>query len=115
MNVRSFITNLEDGVQVPSGQVTTVRGIAFDGGYGIAQVLLSDDGGRNWRETRLGSDLGKFSFRAWSSVFTAGPPGAMQLMVRAINWIGQSQPMDALWNPSGYMRNVVETVRIKVF
>ena len=115
MNVRSFITNLEDGVQVPTGQVTTVKGIAFDGGYGIEQVLLSDDGGHNWRETRLGRDLGKFSFREWSAVFTAGPPGAMQLMVRAINRIGQSQPMDALWNPSGYMRNVVETVRVKVF
>lgn len=114
MNVRSFITNLEDGVQVPTGQVTTVKGIAFDGGYGIEQVLLSDDGGHSWRETRLGSDLGKFSFRAWSSVFTAGPPGVMQLMVRAINRIGQSQPMDALWNPAGYMRNVVETVRVKV-
>jgi hypothetical protein len=32
--------------------------------------------------------------------------------VRAVNRIGQSQPMTALWNPMGYMRNVVEAVRI---
>jgi hypothetical protein len=33
-------------------------------------------------------------------------------MVRAVNRIGQSQPMEPLWNPAGYMRNVVETVRV---
>jgi sulfite dehydrogenase (cytochrome) subunit A len=32
--------------------------------------------------------------------------------VRAINRIGQSQPMARLWNPACYMRNVVETVRV---
>ena len=25
---------------------------------------------------------------------------------------GQSQPMEALWQPAGYMRNVVESVKI---
>jgi sulfite dehydrogenase len=38
--------------------------------------------------------------------------GAHELKVRAVNRIGQSQPTDALWNPPGYMRNVVETVRV---
>jgi hypothetical protein len=32
--------------------------------------------------------------------------------VKATNRLGQSQPMEPLWNPSGYMRNVVETVTI---
>jgi hypothetical protein len=34
-------------------------------------------------------------------------------MVRAANRIGQSQPLQPLWNPAGYMRNVVETVRVR--
>ena len=34
------------------------------------------------------------------------------LKSRAINRIGQSQPDAALWNPAGYMRNVVETVKV---
>jgi hypothetical protein len=29
-----------------------------------------------------------------------------------VNRIGQSQPMEALWNPPGYMRNVVETTHV---
>jgi hypothetical protein len=33
-------------------------------------------------------------------------------MVRAVNRIGQGQPASALWNPAGYMRNVVESTRV---
>ena len=33
-------------------------------------------------------------------------------MVRASNRIGQSQPLEPLWNPAGYMRNVVEVTNV---
>jgi sulfite dehydrogenase len=36
------------------------------------------------------------------------------LKVRAVNRIGQSQPLVALWNAPGYMRNVVETTHVTV-
>ena len=35
-NVRSFITSHADGATIPAGRETMVRGIAFDGGAGIA-------------------------------------------------------------------------------
>jgi DMSO/TMAO reductase YedYZ molybdopterin-dependent catalytic subunit len=111
-NVRSFITSLADGDNVKVGEDIVVKGIAFDGGYGIEQVLFSD-GGESWRAARLGEDLGKYSFREWRTRFAPSKPGVHELKVRAINRIGQSQPMEPLWNPSGYMRNVVETVRIQ--
>jgi hypothetical protein len=109
-DVRSFITSVANGGQVKAGQVL-VKGIAFDGGYGIAEVALSTDGGRTWQEARLGQDLGRFSFREWSAMVRL-PKGEHELKVRAVNRIGQSQPMTALWNPPGYMRNVVETTRV---
>ena len=112
LNVRSFITSLAEGAQLKAGAATPVRGIAFDGGHGIREVLLSDDDGRSWREAELGRDLGKFSFREWSAPFTPKAAGAYQLKVKATNRIGQSQPLEPLWNPAGYMRNVVETVRL---
>jgi sulfite dehydrogenase len=111
-NVRSFITSLADGANVRSGQTLTVRGIAFDGGYGIQQVLFSEDSGHNWREAELGKDLGKYSFREWTIPFTPKQSGNFELKVKATNRIGQSQPLEPLWNPAGYMRNVVETVRV---
>lgn len=112
LNVRSFITSPVSGAPLQSGVTTTARGISFDGGYGIREVLFSDDGGQAWREAELGVDLGKYSFREWSLSFTPQRPGAYELKVKAINRIGQSQPREPLWNPAGYMRNVVETVRV---
>lgn len=113
MNVRSFITSHLDGATVKVGVSQTVRGIAFDGGEGIREVQFSADGGKTWLETKLGEDLGKFSFREWTLPFTPKTKGAAVWKVRAITRTGQSQPLDPLWNPSGYMRNVVETTRIQ--
>jgi hypothetical protein len=36
------------------------------------------------------------------------------LKVRATNRVGESQPLEPLWNPAGYMRNVVETVHVTI-
>jgi DMSO/TMAO reductase YedYZ molybdopterin-dependent catalytic subunit len=110
-DVRSFLTSHTDGATLQAGVPTPLRGIAFDGGYGIADVILSVDGGRSWTGTTLGEDLGKYSFREWKTA-VALPKGEHSLIVRATNRIGQSQPMSALWNPAGYMRNVVETTRV---
>ncbi len=109
--VRSFITNVKDGATVKSGRPMLVRGIAFDGGYGIREVSLSTDRGQSWRQTTLAADLGKYSFRQWQTTVSLAR-GARTLQVRAINTIGQSQPLETLWNPAGYMRNVVETTHV---
>ncbi len=111
-NVRSFITSLTDGAQLARGRQTVVRGIAFDGGYGVTDVAFSSDAGKTWQAAQLGKDLGRYSFREWSTVFTPSRKGEHVLLVRATNRIGQGQPSTALWNPPGYMRNVVESVRV---
>jgi DMSO/TMAO reductase YedYZ molybdopterin-dependent catalytic subunit len=110
-NVRSFITSVPDGARIRAGQALTVRGIAFDGGQGIREVAWSADGGQTWREAQLGPELGRYSFREFSFGMVPAA-GAYDLRVRAWNRSGQSQPMEALWNPAGYMRNVVESVKV---
>lgn len=112
--IRSFITSVQDGAKLPAKRATTIRGIAFDGGQGITEVQFSADGGRTWRGTELGRDLGRYSFREWTVAFTPGRTGTVELMARAFNRIGESQPLEALWNPAGYMRNVVEKVTATV-
>ena len=109
--VRSFITSVQDGGRVPAGKVSMIRGIAFDGGQGIREVAYSTDGGQTWRAAKLGADMGRYSFREFTFGFTPAK-GSHDLRVRAWNRSGQSQPMDALWQPAGYMRNVVESVKI---
>lgn len=110
-NVRSFITNLTDGSKVKAGQDVAVRGIAFDGGSGIKTVELSQDGGNTWQAATLGKDLGKYSFREWSTKLRLAK-GTQTLRVKATASDGQTQPLGPRWNPSGYMRNVIETVEV---
>ena len=111
-DVRSFVTSLQSGATVKAGRETVVRGIAFDAGFGITDVALSTDGGRTWRAATLGKDMGKYSFREWKTSVKLSA-GMHDIMVRAVNRIGQSQPTRPLWNPTGYMRNVVESVQVK--
>jgi DMSO/TMAO reductase YedYZ molybdopterin-dependent catalytic subunit len=110
MTVRSFIATPGSGTRVAVGRPTTLKGIAFDGGYGIREAQVSDDGGASWRRVDLGPDLGRYSFREWSAAWTPARPGAHRVMVRAFNRIGESQGTEPLWNPSGYLRNVVEHI-----
>jgi sulfite dehydrogenase len=113
MTVRSFIATPEPGARVGLGQSVALKGIAFDGGYGITEVQLSSDGGATWRRVQLGSDLGRYSFREWSATWTPPGPGQHRLMVRAFNAIGESQSTQPLWNPAGYLRNVIEHVDVQ--
>ena len=109
--VRSFITSVQDGARLQAGQQVVVRGIAFDGGQGVREVAYSTDGGQIWRGAKLGQEIGRYSFREFTFGFTPDK-GSHDLRVRAWNRSGQSQPMEALWQPAGYMRNVVESVKV---
>jgi DMSO/TMAO reductase YedYZ molybdopterin-dependent catalytic subunit len=111
-NVRSFITSLQDGAKVGAGQPIVLRGIAFDGGSGIRSVQVSTDGGNSWTDARLGQDMGKYSFRGWEAPATLAA-GSHALKVRAFANSGETQPAEPRWNPSGYMRNVIETVTVQ--
>ncbi|HEY1928900.1 MAG TPA: molybdopterin-dependent oxidoreductase [Caulobacteraceae bacterium] len=112
LDVRSFITNLNDGEKVAAGRPILVRGIAFDGGSGVGEVKLSVDDGKTWTGTELGPDLGRYSFRAWSARVQLSP-GSCRLKVQAVSRSGETQPLEPRWNPAGYMRNVVETVTVE--
>ncbi|WP_334109231.1 SorA family sulfite dehydrogenase catalytic subunit [Methylobacillus sp.] len=114
LKVRSFITNLNNQQQIKVNETLSLRGIAFDGGSGIREVEVSSDGGQHWAEAKLGKDLGRFSFRAWSILLKPSVTGALSLMVRATANSGEQQPMVATWNPGGYARNVVETLQVNV-
>lgn len=112
LNVRSFLTSHADGAGVPTGRAVDLRGIAFDGGAGIRGVAISTDDGASWQDAALGTDLGRYSFREWRARVTLAK-GTHRVKVRATSVAGEVQPLEALWQPSGYMRNVVETVTLR--
>ncbi|MEP6740244.1 MAG: molybdopterin-dependent oxidoreductase, partial [Caldimonas sp.] len=110
--VRSFVTSLSDGQRIRTGASTVVRGIAFDGGKGIREVGVSTDGGNSWFSAHLGQDLGRYSFREFTFAFTPDRAGVYD--VRSCAWTrdGVGQPTTAVWQPAGYMRNVIESVKV---
>ncbi len=114
MTTRSFIATPESGSRVRAAAPVALKGIAFDGGYGIRSVEISDDAGRTWHATDLGPNLGRHSFREWSARWTPRRGGPHTIMVRAFNGIGESQGLEPLWNPAGYLRNVVEHTDLEV-
>ena len=114
MNVRSLIVSPHNGTHLPAAKPVTIKGIAFDGGVGLQEVSVSTDKGVSWEPAQLGKDLGNYSFREWSFNWTPTRKVSYRLMARAKNRRGESQPSDALWNPSGYMRNVIEGVDVMV-
>ncbi len=112
MKVRSFIITPADGTRVKVGRPVALKGIAFDAGYGIADVEVSDNQGSTWQRAVLGRDLGPYSFREWSAPWTPPHRGSFTLSVRAVNRMGESQPFEANWNPAGYLRNVIEKIQV---
>jgi sulfite dehydrogenase (cytochrome) subunit A len=112
MVVNSLITNISDGQHLKVGQAHELRGIAWDGGYGIAQVEISTDAGRSWRPATLGQDLGRFSFRPWSYRFTPAKAGTYGVMAKATNRLGASQTFELIFNPPGYHHNVVQLINV---
>lgn len=113
MAVRSFLTSVQDGGVLHAGP-QTLRGIAFDGGSGIRAVQFSSDGGRTWRNAQLGRDYGNYSFRPWESSFVAQRGKSYVLACRAVANNGETQTTIPVWNPGGYLRNVIETYKVSV-
>jgi DMSO/TMAO reductase YedYZ molybdopterin-dependent catalytic subunit len=114
MVVTSLITNPGDGERHRVGSPVTVKGLAWDGGYGIRRVDVSIDGGRSWRAAELGVDLGRFSFRPWQFVLRPAARGTLTIMARASNAAGATQVEELIFNAPGYHNNVIQKLAIQI-
>ena len=112
--VNSLITSPGEASRQATGKPLDVRGIAWDGGYGIARVEVSADGGKSWTDAVLGKDLGRFAFRSWSHRFTPARAGSHAIMARASNHAGQTQADTLIFNAAGYHNNVPRPVTVTV-
>ena len=110
--VNSLITAPLDGAAVGNGGFT-VRGLAWDGGHGIAKVEVSLDGGASWAAAALGEDLGRFAFRPWSFAAPPGGSGRITVQARATSANGATQPAKLVINPAGYNHNVIASIAVE--
>jgi DMSO/TMAO reductase YedYZ molybdopterin-dependent catalytic subunit len=114
MVVNSLITAPNPGHKARAGASLELRGVAWDGGYGIRRVEVSSDDGKTWHAASLGADGGRFAFRSWRYGFTPPRPGSYQLRVRASNALGQTQADAFIFNPAGYHNNIARPLTVVV-
>ena len=113
MDVRSIFVSPEPDSVLSVGKEYEIQGLAFDAGHGIKKVEISSDNGVTWQIASLDPDLGKYSWRRWRYIWTPKSSGDVIFKVRATNAAGETQP-EHHWNRSGYLRNEIESLQLKV-
>jgi hypothetical protein len=112
LNVKSVISGPSDGSNVKAGAVH-VHGAAWAGEADIVKVEISTDGGTAWNPAKLGHEQAHYAWRLWGYEWKA-KGGDHTILSRAIDSQGRTQPAAAVWNPSGYLFNAPDQVKIHV-
>jgi DMSO/TMAO reductase YedYZ molybdopterin-dependent catalytic subunit len=111
--VKSLITQPLDGSTHAAGAID-VGGFAWAGEQDVTRVDVSTDAGMTWRPARLTGEQARFTWRRFAFTFTAARPESCLIMARATDAAGRTQPLVPPWNPSGYLWNAPDSVRIEV-
>jgi DMSO/TMAO reductase YedYZ molybdopterin-dependent catalytic subunit len=112
MPVKSIIATPSEGSVLAPGEVA-ISGYAWSGYAPIDRVDVSADGGETWVASAALESAGPYSWTRWE-VALPFAPGSYQLMARATDARGISQPYRAVWNKLGYFMNEMHRVRFAV-
>jgi DMSO/TMAO reductase YedYZ molybdopterin-dependent catalytic subunit len=113
LNVKSIIATPSEGAKL-RGRTIQIRGMAWAGEADIVKVDVSTDSGASWHPAQLGKERSRYAWRTWNYVWKPPKRGEYTLMSRATDSQGRVQPESALWNPSGYLYNAIDRVKIHV-
>jgi DMSO/TMAO reductase YedYZ molybdopterin-dependent catalytic subunit len=111
--VKSLIAAPLDGAKL-SASTVLVKGFAWAGEANITGVDISADGGSTWSPARLGTDRAPYAWRQFEYEWRVDDPGSYLIMSRATDDRDRVQPIVAQWNPSGYLWNAIDRVRVDV-
>jgi DMSO/TMAO reductase YedYZ molybdopterin-dependent catalytic subunit len=113
LNVKSLITAPLDGSTTPS-RILNIKGVAWAGEAEVANVDISTDGGTTWQPAALGKDHARYAWRLFEYRWKAPKAGDFTLLSRATDSQGRTQPATPVWNPSGYLNNAIDQVKVHV-
>jgi DMSO/TMAO reductase YedYZ molybdopterin-dependent catalytic subunit len=113
LSVKSVIAGPKDGATLKHGAVE-IHGAAWAGEADITKVEISTDSGATWNRARLGSEQAAYAWRLWSYSWKVSERGDYVIMSRASDSQGHVQPATAAWNPSGYLYNAIDQVKLHV-
>lgn len=98
---------------LPAG-ACRLQGRAWSGFGRIEGVDVSADGGARWDAATVEPAAGGCAWQRWSFDWTPPAPGDYQLVCRARDDSGRSQPLEPVWNLGGYVNNAVQRVNVTV-
>lgn len=112
--VRSIISSPVDGESVPRESIE-IQGSAWTGTGEVTSVDLSIDGGKTWHEADLirREVGGRWAPVQWAITLQA-KRGEREVMARATDSEGNTQPLESRWNRNGYANNVVHRIAVSV-
>ena len=113
LNVKSVISAPLDG-STSRARVLHVHGAAWAGEAEVSKVEISTDAGAHWQAAQLRGEQAKYAWRLWSYLWKAPKAGEYTIMSRATDSQGRVQPATAEWNPSGYLYNAIDQVKVHV-
>jgi DMSO/TMAO reductase YedYZ molybdopterin-dependent catalytic subunit len=90
-----------------------LEGRAWSGWAPVERVEVSTDGGGSWAEARLGEAPSRYAWAGWRVDWNA-EPGEHELLSRATDASGRTQPLEPEWNVDGFCNNAVQRVRAVV-
>jgi DMSO/TMAO reductase YedYZ molybdopterin-dependent catalytic subunit/mono/diheme cytochrome c family protein len=111
--VKSLITRPLDGAVVAPGR-STIAGYAWAGETDIARVDISVDGGATWKPARLIGPRVKYAWRRFEHTTNLVDRKVQTILSRATDARGNTQPLAPGWNPSGYLWNAPDRIRVEV-
>jgi len=113
LTVKSLIATPSDEAKLKPGK-QEIKGVAWAGEADITKVEISTDGGSSWSPAELGKDHAKYAWRLWSYAWKPTKSGDYVILSRATDCQGRVQPDAAVWNPSGYLYNAYDQVKVYV-
>ena len=111
MHVRALIADV--AASSSSGTVR-ISGAAWSGHGAITRVELSFDGGASWSDVVLAAPASPYAAVTWSYEQRPLGDGELDIIVRATDASGETQPLEPRWNELGYGNNVAQRVRVSL-
>jgi DMSO/TMAO reductase YedYZ molybdopterin-dependent catalytic subunit len=113
LNVKSLISSPSDSA-ILNSRTLNIQGVAWAGEADIVRVEVSADGGASWQDAQLAAHRARYAWRLWNFKWKAPNSGDFVIAARATDSQGRTQPSAPVWNPSGYLNNAIDQVRIHV-
>ncbi len=114
LKVKSIITRPAADAALRIGEKVRLGGHAWAGEERVAKVLVSTDYGQRWTEAKLSPPPTRFAWSRWEAEATFTRKGYYEVWAQAFDDRGNAQPFRSVWNPQGYLNNLIHRVPVQV-